>query len=68
MDTGKKRNIAIRMGSDKSCGMHPPKGLTPAFWYRAMVSCCFLAGSASLNFSFSSSISGLSTRILAMLL
>src|SRR5690606_331576 len=63
---GKKKKNAMVNGICRSIGIHPPNGFTPACLYSLRYSCCNSVGLSCPTFSLISSISGLSTRILAM--
>ena len=62
---GKNQNIAINTGNWNNIGKHPDIGLTPAFWYNAIVACwrsCIFSGG---YLALISSNCGFNTRILA---
>src|SRR5690606_1111210 len=63
---GKKKKNAIVNGICSNMGIQPPSGFTPACLYIVRYSCCNNVGLSWPTFSLISSISGLSTRILAM--
>src|SRR5690606_16067932 len=63
---GKKKKNAMVKGICRIMGIQPPRGFTPACLYSLRYSCCNNVALSCPTFSLIWSISGLSTRILAI--